>query len=458
MLSRVMRAVAAQRPAEALAVVDDLAMRGHELRNFCRDLMAHLRDLLVVKVAGEGPALADATESERRELAAAAADFSESDLVRFFHSLTETEKALRESAHPRYQLEIGLVKLVEMRRLAPLGRIVERLNALEEAVRTGRAPAATPGAETPPAAPASGGQTRRGGAAGGSNPASLSPSAATEVAPATPSSEASAPPPTAQAATPAPVSEAAPPVAPPARPAPTDAEPPKAFGAGRPAASAASKLKLVPPPPGASASEAAPGTQSEAPPFPLGDEGAAEVFRAQTAPPPSRAVEPEPPAEPEPTDTAGRVKRGLEERNKPLLATLIDEARRVYVEGDEVRVEFTPDKKHLCDTLRKNMKLLHEVCCEAVGRPVGVQVCVGSSGGEGEDAFAREDEDRREQRRLRELAAENPLVKMVLKQFRGEIVEVRRADAAQQEPAPQAPPTPAPDGPIRPNRPGDARV
>ncbi|MDT7809664.1 MAG: polymerase subunit gamma/tau, partial [Acidobacteriota bacterium] len=138
LLARVMRSVAAQKPADALAVVDELAARGHELRNFCRDLLAHLRDLLVVKVAGEA-AMPDATEAERKELLEESRDFSESDLVRFFHSLTETEGRLRESAHPRYQLEVGLVKLVEMRRLAPLGQIVERLNALEEALRTGRA-------------------------------------------------------------------------------------------------------------------------------------------------------------------------------------------------------------------------------------------------------------------------------------------------------------------------------
>jgi DNA polymerase-3 subunit gamma/tau len=140
MLSRVTRAVAEQKPAEALAVVADLVARGHELRNFCRDLLAHLRDLLVVKVSG-GTGLGDAGDSERRALAEGARDFSESDLVRFFNSLSETEQKLRDGAHPRYQLEIGLVKLVEMRRLAPLGQIVERLNALEEALRTGRAPA-----------------------------------------------------------------------------------------------------------------------------------------------------------------------------------------------------------------------------------------------------------------------------------------------------------------------------
>ncbi|MDQ3908649.1 MAG: DNA polymerase III subunit gamma/tau, partial [Acidobacteriota bacterium] len=141
--SRVMRAVADEKPRDALAVVDDLVMRGHDLRNFCRDMLAHLRDLLVVKVAGESSELADATDAERKELAREAGEFSESDLVRFFHSLSETEQRLREGAHPRYQLEIGLAKLVEMRRLAPVSQILERLHALEEALRTGRAPAST---------------------------------------------------------------------------------------------------------------------------------------------------------------------------------------------------------------------------------------------------------------------------------------------------------------------------
>src|SRR5215213_6212128 len=180
MLSRVMRAVAGERPADALAVVEELSARGHELRNFCRDLLAHLRDLLVFKVAGDS-ALTDATESERRALQEEVRDFSESDLVRFFHSLTDTEARLSSGAHPRYQLEVGLVKLVEMRRLAPLGRIVERLNALEEALRTGRAPAGGAGTPPPPSAPPSSSAPPRRGAAGGGGSASFS---APEAAPA----------------------------------------------------------------------------------------------------------------------------------------------------------------------------------------------------------------------------------------------------------------------------------
>src|SRR5256714_541819 len=181
MLARVVRAVAEERPAEALSVVEELSARGQDLRNFCRDLLAHLRDLLVFKVAGDS-ALSDATEAERRELHTQAREFSESDIVRFFHSLTETERQLREGAHPRYQLEVGLVTLVEMLRLAPLGPIVERLSALEESLRTGRAPAGGAGTPNAPASPAN--LPPRRGMAGGGGASSFSPGDSSAAAPA----------------------------------------------------------------------------------------------------------------------------------------------------------------------------------------------------------------------------------------------------------------------------------
>jgi len=142
LLTRVINGIAENKPAEALAVVDDLVMRGHDLRNFCRDVLAHFRDLLVVKVSGSDELLESAV-CERSELERQAKLFSESDLVRFFHSLAETETNLRTATHPRYQLEIGLVKLMEMRRLQPINELIERIGALEEALRTGKSPVQT---------------------------------------------------------------------------------------------------------------------------------------------------------------------------------------------------------------------------------------------------------------------------------------------------------------------------
>ncbi|MDQ5844253.1 MAG: DNA polymerase III subunit gamma/tau [Acidobacteriota bacterium] len=137
-LIRIANGIANHQPAEALAVVDDVVMRGHDLRNFCRDLLAHFRDLLVTKVSGSDELLESAI-CDRPELKRQADQFSEADLVRFFHSLAETETLLKTAAHPRYQLEVGLVKLMEMRRLEPINQLMGRLAALEESLRTGKA-------------------------------------------------------------------------------------------------------------------------------------------------------------------------------------------------------------------------------------------------------------------------------------------------------------------------------
>ena len=129
-LTRVIDSIATNTPAAAITVVDDIVMRGHDLRNFCRDLLAHFRDLLVTKVSGNEELLESAV-CDIAELKRQAALFSESDLVRFFHSLSETETKLRAATQPRYQLEVGIVKLMELRGVETIGELLQRLNALE---------------------------------------------------------------------------------------------------------------------------------------------------------------------------------------------------------------------------------------------------------------------------------------------------------------------------------------
>ncbi len=129
-LKRIIDSIDTNKPAEAIAAVDDIVMRGHDLRNFCRDLLAHFRDLLVTKVSGNEELLESAV-CEPAELQRQAALFSESDLVRFFHSLAETETKLRAATQPRYQLEIGIVKLMELRGVESINEILQRLAALE---------------------------------------------------------------------------------------------------------------------------------------------------------------------------------------------------------------------------------------------------------------------------------------------------------------------------------------
>ncbi|HEY6804542.1 MAG TPA: DNA polymerase III subunit gamma/tau [Pyrinomonadaceae bacterium] len=159
-LTRIMDAVAENKPADTIKVVDDIVMRGHDLRNFCRDLLAHFRDLLVTKVSGSEELL-EAAVCEPEELKRQAALFSEADLVRFFHSLAETETKLRTATQPRYQLEIGIVKLMELRGVESISEILKRLAALETGQplppkttsgSTGGGPVSSGGRSTKPAA------------------------------------------------------------------------------------------------------------------------------------------------------------------------------------------------------------------------------------------------------------------------------------------------------------------
>ena len=149
-LKRIIDSIANNQPAEAIAAVDDIVMRGHDLRNFCRDLLAHFRDLLVTKVSGNEELLESAV-CEPAELKRQAALFSESDLVRFFHSLAETETKLRAATQPRYQLEIGIVKLMELRGVETIGEIIQRISALENNVggeSSTRTPSSSGGSST----------------------------------------------------------------------------------------------------------------------------------------------------------------------------------------------------------------------------------------------------------------------------------------------------------------------
>ncbi len=86
--------------------------------------------MLVFKVSGGDTHLYEGAVFSPDELKSLAEPFSEADLLRFFNSLAETEASLREAVHPRYVLEIGLVKLIEMRKVATIESILERLDAL----------------------------------------------------------------------------------------------------------------------------------------------------------------------------------------------------------------------------------------------------------------------------------------------------------------------------------------
>ena len=130
-IEKIVTSIAGGESKAALEVVADLVDRGQDLRSFCRDVLAVLRDTLMFKVSGGDAALVESSVLSPEALAQQAERFTEADLVRSFHSLAETETKLKDAIQSRYVLEVGLVKLIELRRVTPVEDLLERLSRLE---------------------------------------------------------------------------------------------------------------------------------------------------------------------------------------------------------------------------------------------------------------------------------------------------------------------------------------
>lgn len=152
-----LEAIAAEEPAAAFTLVEAAIERGYDLRLLCRELARASRDLLVVSV--DAARLKDpdiAGEGERERLAGLGPRFSREDLLRMFDGFTKAEYDVRVSDHPRFQMEMALLRLMHLRKLLPLADLLEGggRGGFAPAVRQAP-PAAAPGRPTAsPARPA----------------------------------------------------------------------------------------------------------------------------------------------------------------------------------------------------------------------------------------------------------------------------------------------------------------
>jgi DNA polymerase III subunit gamma/tau len=120
-------AIEAQSAERVLTLVHRLLAEGQNLQHFCREAIGHFRNLLVARVCGADSALIAAPADQRPRLRRTAESFSEEDLTRFFQILLNTDDDLRRKPDARLHLEMGLLRLVNAARLAPLEEILADL-------------------------------------------------------------------------------------------------------------------------------------------------------------------------------------------------------------------------------------------------------------------------------------------------------------------------------------------
>jgi DNA polymerase-3 subunit gamma/tau len=135
---------------EALSVIDRLSQSGRDTTQFGRDLIAHLRHLLVIRTADAVPDSFSVTAAQGERLRGQAERLSDMTLVRGIDELSAAMSAIREGDDARMTIELALLKAARPDLDPSREALAERLERLERRVGGG---ASAESAGAPPAEP-----------------------------------------------------------------------------------------------------------------------------------------------------------------------------------------------------------------------------------------------------------------------------------------------------------------
>jgi DNA polymerase III subunit gamma/tau len=143
-------AVIAEDPKGVLIGVEKMARSGRDPSQFARDLLAHLRHLLVTQTTGEMPPTFVVTATDTGRMEAQAKTIGAATLIRTIDELADALTAVREGDDARMAVEIALLKAARPDLDPKTAGVLRRLERLEgQLTGTGRA-AGPVGAEDPP--------------------------------------------------------------------------------------------------------------------------------------------------------------------------------------------------------------------------------------------------------------------------------------------------------------------
>jgi DNA polymerase-3 subunit gamma/tau len=146
------RAIAAGDGAALLDLIAAVIDGGGDIEEFVRGFVEHASHMLFTRVQGSAARL-EVADTERTRYEEAVAELAEEDLLRIVQGLMELEGELRRSLQPRFRTELALVRLAHMGKAVDVGRLLNRLAALEAAVAGGpQAAAPRPARPAPRAA------------------------------------------------------------------------------------------------------------------------------------------------------------------------------------------------------------------------------------------------------------------------------------------------------------------
>jgi DNA polymerase-3 subunit gamma/tau len=147
-------ALAAHRVADVLACVERVVDAGHDLHQFTREALEHLRDLYVLRVAPSSTTLVDVTAETRERLAAQAERFGPGELGRMVTIVGDLYLDLRTATDQRLVVEVGLARAAMPEASLDAEALLARIERLERRLSIAGAESPVPAGPPPAAAEA----------------------------------------------------------------------------------------------------------------------------------------------------------------------------------------------------------------------------------------------------------------------------------------------------------------
>ena len=130
-LERLVASALAGDAPEALKVIAEVFEYGIDLQQFASDLVHCIRDIIVLRVAGDQAGLTDLSDEETHALGRVGHDRPVEDLERLFHLVSRTAERMAHASFPRLEMEMAAIRMCRLRPLRSLDQIIDRLSALE---------------------------------------------------------------------------------------------------------------------------------------------------------------------------------------------------------------------------------------------------------------------------------------------------------------------------------------
>lgn len=126
-----MEAVEQHDAANGLELIDELLQEGYDIQEYLVGLTEHLRNLYVARKSDKMH-LVEASKETKQRYRKAAKAFSEDDLMRMLHIVSEAQYKIKEAHQPKIHFEITLLKLIHMERTENLNRLIDKLEDLKK--------------------------------------------------------------------------------------------------------------------------------------------------------------------------------------------------------------------------------------------------------------------------------------------------------------------------------------